>query len=297
MSRPDAAGSARLRREERGELGTRLAVAALGVPLCAAVVFAGGLAFAVGLGLLAAVAFREFAAMYASDPPRPFAGLGAAGAGLFPVVVLYGGLSGAWLLAVCLLMVFGAYGMIRVPVPERPLAAAGLTAFGSLYIGGLLSLGVLLREGWIPPAAAGAQVGRLEATLFFFYPVVVTWLADTAAYFGGRRFGRRKLAPVVSPNKTVEGAVAALLAGPLCALAYAGLLLEGWRLGGLGALAFGLVVASFAIVGDLVESALKRERAVKDSSNLLPGHGGLLDRLDSILWALPAAYLFFAALL
>lgn len=296
MSRPEAASSGS-RERVRGDLVTRLAVAAVGVPLCAAVVFAGGLAFAVGLGILAAVAYREFAAMYAGEPPRPFAAVGAAGAGLFPVVVLYGGLSGAWLLAASLLMLFGGYAMTRVPVPERPLAAAGLTSFGALYVGGLLSLGVLLRHGPIPAAITGNEVDRLGATLFFFYPVVVTWLADTAAYFGGRAFGRRRLAPVVSPNKTVEGAVAALLAGSLSALAYAAFLLAGWRLGAGVTLAFGLVVAAFAIVGDLVESALKRERAVKDSSNLLPGHGGLLDRLDSILWALPAAYFFFAALL
>lgn len=296
MSAPEAVSS-RSRERGRSELGTRLTVAAVGVPLCAAIVFAGGLTFAVGLGLLAAAAYREFAAMHADEGPRPFAGLGAAGAGLFPIVVLYAGTSGAWLLAAFLLMVFAGFGMARVPVPRRPLAAAGLTSFGALYVGGLLSLGVLLREGSLPAAIAIDGADRAGATLFFFYPVVVTWLADTAAYFGGRTFGRRRLAPVVSPNKTVEGAAAALLAGPVSALIYAAILLQGWRVDAITALLFGLVVAAFAIAGDLVESALKRERAVKDSSSLLPGHGGLLDRLDSILWTLPAAYFFFAALL
>lgn len=279
----------------RGDLGTRLLVAAVGVPLCAAVVFAGGLVFAAGLAALAALAYREFAVLYQTEPPRPFGAPGLVGAALFPPVVLYAGSSGAWILTILLLMSFGGWGMARIPIRERPLAAAGLTSFGTLYVGGLLSLGVLLREGSLPAGIAGGEPGRLGATLFFFFPVVVTWLADTAAYFGGRRLGRRRLAPVVSPNKTIEGAVAALLAGPCAALLYAMLLLPGWRIGPAGAALFGLVIAGFAIVGDLVESALKRERAVKDSSNLLPGHGGLLDRLDSILWALPVAYLFFAA--
>lgn len=296
MSGPDGPHPPSTRADDGGDLRTRLAVAAVGVPACAVVVFAGGLAFALGLGLLAAVAYGEFAAMHGRPGPRPFAGLGAAGAGLFPPVVLYTGLAGAWLLTALLLMAFGAYGMARVPISEKPVAAAGLTSFGALYVGGLLSLGVPLREGPLAAALAVGGVDRMDATAFFFYPVVVAWLADTAAYFGGRRFGRRRLAPVVSPNKTVEGAAAALLAGPVSAVAYAAVLPGDWSFGAPTAALFGLVVAGFAIVGDLVESTLKRERAVKDSSTLLPGHGGLLDRLDSILWALPAAYFFFAAI-
>ncbi|MFQ5679456.1 MAG: phosphatidate cytidylyltransferase [Gemmatimonadota bacterium] len=279
-------------RGSRGDLRTRLGVAAVGVPLSAAVVWAGGALFAVGLGLLAAVGYWEYAAMYRGSP-RPLVALGTVAAGILPVVVLYAGSSGAWILTAVFLMVAGAYGTARVPISDGPVAAAGLTVFGALYVGGLLSFGVPLREGPLAgfPGIYGDRVG---ATLLFFFPVVVTWLADTAAYFGGRTLGRRKLAPRVSPNKTVAGAVAALSAGPLVALAYGAVLLPGgWRLTPARAAAFGLIVALLAIVGDLVESALKRERAVKDSSRLLPGHGGLLDRLDSILWALPAAYFFF----
>lgn len=284
----------------RGDLRTRLAVAALGVPACAAVVYAGGIVFAAGLGLVAAVGYWEYVQMHRGGPVRPFAALGAAGAAAVPVAVLYGGGAGAWLVAAILLLAAGAYGMARTPIAEGPLASAALTAFGALYVGGLLSFGVPLREGPLSLPAGGAEgLGghRLGATLFFFYPVVVTWLADTAAYFGGRSLGRRKLAPVVSPNKTVEGAVAALVAGAASAVAYAAWILPaGWQLPVPRALGFGLAVSAMAIVGDLVESALKRENAVKDSSRLLPGHGGLLDRLDSVLWALPAAYLFFALL-
>ena len=282
------------------DLQLRIAVAALGVPLCAMVVFAGGPIFAVGLGLLIAIGYWEFAAMFRSQDARPFLLPGSVGAALFPLAVLYHGLPGGWVLGASLLMVYSALAMARVPIEDGPVKAAAITGFGALYIGGLLSFGVPLRED--PMVAGGALDGgavaeRLAATLFFFYPVAITWLTDTAAFFGGRAFGRHQLAPKVSPNKTVEGAIWALLTGPLISLAYATWLLPGsWHPGVLLAALFGLVVAGLAIVGDLVESALKRECAVKDASSLLPGHGGLLDRLDSLLWVLPGSYLFFVIL-
>lgn len=282
----------------RRDLRLRLGVAGVGVPLCALVVFAGGPLFAVGLGLIAGVGYWEYATMHRAGTPRALVNMGAVGAGLFPSAVLAFGLEGAWILATLLLMVLGAYGMMRIPIEEGPISRAAAAAFGALYVGGLISFGVPLRTGAVPghlPPADAVADGRLAATLVFFFPVITTWLADTAAYVGGRALGRRRLAPRVSPNKTVEGALAALATAPVVALVYSLLALpDGWRLSPLAALLFGLVVAGFAILGDLVESALKREMRVKDSSRLLPGHGGLLDRLDSILWALPAAYLFFA---
>lgn len=282
----------------RGNLHLRLLVAAIGVPLCAMVVFAGGLVFALGLGLVAALGYWELAIMYRSAGARPLVWPGTLGAGALPVAVLYFGGAGAWAVGALLLMASGGLSTARVSIREGPGTAAALTAFGALYVGGLLSFGVPLREG-APPSIVAEEtelaIDRLAATLLFFFPVVTTWLADTAAYFGGKALGRRKLAPEVSPNKTVEGAVAALIVGPLAALAYSTWVLPGgWDLRPGRSLLFGLVVAAAAIAGDLVESALKRETDVKDSSDLLPGHGGLLDRLDSLLWALPAAYFFYA---
>ena len=172
--------------------------------------------------------------------------------------------------------------------------AAACTTFGVFYVGGLLALGVPLREGGLLlPAGGDAGAGRMAGTLLFFLPIVITWLADTAAYVGGRALGKRPLAPRLSPNKTVAGAVCALLAGIATAVLYPRFLLpDVWVLDIVSTLAFGLVVTGLAIIGDLAESALKRECGVKDSSGLLPGHGGMLDRLDSILWAVPAALLF-----
>ncbi|HWX81727.1 MAG TPA: phosphatidate cytidylyltransferase [Steroidobacteraceae bacterium] len=120
-------------------------------------------------------------------------------------------------------------------------------------------------------------------------PLIVLWLvlmvcaADIGAYFAGRSFGRRKLAPRVSPGKTWEGALGGLLAAALVALSGA----EFFGLPPLGAIAFGCAVGIFSIIGDLTESMFKRAAALKDSSALLPGHGGLLDRLDSVTAAAP----------
>ena len=275
-------------------LRKRLAVAGVGVPLCWLLTYAGGVVFAAGLGAASALGYREFAAMMRGTGTRVLAWPGAVAAFLFPFAVLAGGLEGGGSYAAGLMLVFPALALATVGLPERPIRAAACTTFGVFYVGGLLALGVPLREGGLLLAPGGdASGGRMAATLLFFLPVVITWLADTAAYLGGRAFGKRPLAPRVSPNKTVAGAVCALLAGIATAALYPRLLLPDiWVLNLGSTLAFGLVVTGLAIIGDLAESALKRECGVKDSSGLLPGHGGMLDRLDSILWAVPATFLF-----
>jgi len=116
--------------------------------------------------------------------------------------------------------------------------------------------------------------------------LLIIWAADIGAYFSGRTFGRRKLAPQISPGKTWAGAYGALVAGVLVAM------LGGWLLGVSGAQLPALAVlaaltVSASIVGDLIESLMKRHAQVKDSGTLIPGHGGLLDRMDSVFAALP----------
>ena len=119
--------------------------------------------------------------------------------------------------------------------------------------------------------------------------LVLVWIADTAAYFSGRRWGRRKLAPSISPGKTWAGAAG----GVFGAAAYA--MIGGMYLSGAGwplYVALAVVLAALGIVGDLFESAVKRQAGVKDSGALLPGHGGVLDRIDSATAVLPVAALF-----
>jgi phosphatidate cytidylyltransferase len=124
-----------------------------------------------------------------------------------------------------------------------------------------------------------------------FFPLVVTWVCDTAAMFGGRTFGGPKLAPTVSPGKTWSGSTAGLVGGTLMAPLFGSLVLP--RVG-LAVPLWQLVVIAGVLsiigqIGDLAESLFKREAGVKDSSHLIPGHGGVLDRLDSLYFVVPTA--------
>jgi phosphatidate cytidylyltransferase len=155
-------------------------------------------------------------------------------------------------------------------------ARAGAVAFAGLYLG--LPLGAV--------AALRASHGP-EVVLLLLATVMAS---DTAQYYGGRWLGRRPLAPAISPRKTVEGCLAGFVAG-LATMAVLG----GWGLPSSPPLARGLLGATLVlsgVVGDLFESALKRSAGVKDASGLIPGHGGMLDRIDSLLFAAPIYYLY-----
>lgn len=273
-------------------LRTRLLVAALGIPLTVVVVYAGGWFFAAGLAALAGVGMDEFVRIYRGHGSRPFRVLGALGAALLPLLALAVSPEAAWLAGAPLLMLATGTAAARVPPREGPMTAAALTGFGALYIGGTLAFSVPLRET--------LASGRLEGTLLFFFPVTVTWLSDTAAYLAGKSWGRRQLAPRVSPNKTWAGAVAGVTAAVAVAGLYGELLLPvagGSAAPGLGpSLLLGLLVGGAGIGGDLSVSILKRECGVKDSSQLIPGHGGMLDRLDALLWVFPVTYFFLSLL-
>ncbi len=270
----------------KGDLRRRLLVAAVGIPASIILVYAGGVFLALGLGFLAAVGFWEYALMMRQTGHRPLLGVGILTAAALPIAVFHLGFALAWAVATLLLAAGSAAAILRLPPAERPITNAAVTLFGALYLGAMLSFGIPLREWFL--------TDRVEGTLLFFYPVVVTWVSDTGAYAGGKSFGRRQMSPTISPNKTMEGGIAALVAGPVAAALYGMWVVP--AAGGLFlSLLFGLFIAALAILGDLVESALKRECGQKDSSALLPGHGGFLDRLDSLLWAIPGAFLFFTA--
>jgi phosphatidate cytidylyltransferase len=121
---------------------------------------------------------------------------------------------------------------------------------------------------------------------WLFVAVALVWAADSGAYFAGRHFGRHKLSPRISPNKTVEGLVGGLVAGLIVALVFAPMAgATGAQLPAVALVA--LVAVGFSVIGDLFESLLKRHVGAKDSGDLIPGHGGVLDRLDGVLAALP----------
>jgi len=155
---------------------------------------------------------------------------------------------------------------------------------------------LMAAAGWIVLVPAWLAVSSLQArgALLLLMLLLVVWIADTAAYFAGRRFGRRKLAPQISPGKTWEGVIGAAVA----------VLVYGWAMGYVlepnaslqaraGLLVFVCILTALSIVGDLFESWIKRSAGAKDSGELLPGHGGVLDRIDSLTAAMPFAALYF----
>ena len=273
-------------------------------PLALAVVFAGGAALAALLAIASAIAAWEFFRIARAAGHAPLSDLGCALAGLFPLAVhaRYLGFVQPRIayLAVVLIVLFSVSIWAR-GVAGRPLGAVATTVLGTLYTGGLLSFGYAIRYhdyaaggthlGSIPIAAGGVLLGL---------PVILTWATDTGAYAVGRTIGGRKLIPSVSPGKTVSGAVGGLVASVIVTWIYVLFVLRpsaqlAMTTGGI--VLFGLVISLAAQVGDIFESLLKRESGVKDSSTLLPGHGGVLDRLDSLFFVLPVAHLMLGWLL
>jgi phosphatidate cytidylyltransferase len=178
-----------------------------------------------------------------------------------------------WLALVLITVGSGALAIsARAPI-EQGAAAVGLLAFGNLY--------------FALPAASLYRLRGFDPWVLVLLLAIV-WLGDSGAYYIGKTWGRHKLAPRVSPNKTWEGSIASTAAGLLAAAVW-----SYWRLGevdGWILLLAGLVSIA-AQIGDLVESLLKRGAGVKDSGQILPGHGGMLDRMDALLFAAPVMWL------
>jgi phosphatidate cytidylyltransferase len=271
---------------------TRTAVAAVGIPIALGAVFLGGWVLGGLLAACAALAAWELFRMAGLKGARPLSAPGAAGAAALVLAAAWipsAGLDNPLLPAVVVLLVLAAAtaAIWTHGVEGQPLLSVSVTVFGAAYTS-LLLFGLFLRH---LPGVESAWHG----TWLLMAPVVLTWLSDTFAYFAGRLWGKRKLIPRVSPGKTVAGAVGALVGTVPCAVAYTWVLAHwtSYTPSWLEAAAFGLAVSVTAQVGDLVESLFKRDAGVKDSGRLLPGHGGALDRFDSLFFTLPLGYAFF----
>jgi phosphatidate cytidylyltransferase len=262
------------RRRGRSETSARILAAIPAIAVALFLVIEGGIVFTLGMFVLGAVCLHELYSMYERARPARLAGFIAL-AGLL-AAAFYGDQFQVLLVAVAALpLVFG----LTLVQPRPSVGGIAVTLLGIYWIGFALAHAVMLRG---LPHGLGIVIDI----------AVGTFLGDTGAYLGGRMFGRRPLAPSISPNKTVEG----LLIGMLCAIL--GVWIAGryqeW-LPGTHALVLGLGVALVAPVGDLFESFVKREAATKDSGGLFGAHGGALDRLDAVLFAAVASYYIWAA--
>jgi phosphatidate cytidylyltransferase len=273
--RERAAASARKRtRKPRSDLNARVLTAIPAIAVALFLVLEGGPIFALGLLVLGGICLHELYSMYDRAHPVRLAGFIAL-AGLLGAA-LYGDQFQVLLVAVMAVpLLFG----LTVISPRPSVGGMALTLLGIYWIGFALAHAVLLRR--LPHGEA-----------IVIDVLVGTFLGDTGAYLGGRMFGRRPLAPTISPNKTMEGLAIGML------FAILGVWIAGryeeW-LPGTHALVLGLGVAIAAPIGDLFESFVKREAQTKDSGGLFGPHGGALDRLDAVLFSAVAGYYIWAA--
>lgn len=258
-------------------LSQRLATAAVGIPLLALVIWLGGYVLAVIVAVAVAIACIEIAAAR-SVAATPGALMGAVLAALLPLAAKAGDewFGGALALAV----LAPSIAFVFSPAPRVAVEPWLWSLATTFYFGLLASHFVLLRE--LP-----------DGREWLFFTVLAVWAADTGAYFVGRQVGNRKLAPAISPGKTVEGAIGNQVTGFAAVFALDAILGLGLTLPERLALGFALPV--IILLGDLAESALKRSLDIKDSSGLVPGHGGIADRMDSLVFAAPAVYYFLLA--
>jgi phosphatidate cytidylyltransferase len=234
-------------------------------------VIEGGLVWALAMFVIGVLCLSELYGMMERVRPANLAGFIAVAALL--LAALYGEPKHLVMVLVGAFPVTFGLALLR-PRRENVSWAIAVTLFGVLWIGLPLAHAVLLRE--------------LHHGMGLMIDVLVgVFIGDTSAYFVGRAYGRTPLAPLISPNKTVAGLVGGVV-GSTVAVWFAGLY-QDW-LSGTDALLLGLSIALVAPIGDLFESAIKRDLEIKDTGTLLGAHGGVLDRLDAAMFAAPAAY-------
>ncbi|AGB40663.1 CDP-diglyceride synthetase [Halobacteroides halobius DSM 5150] len=192
---------------------------------------------------------------------------------------IYFGFSSQQIIALLMLgLVIILLKQILIKLDKAVILTTATTYFGVFYMAGLFSYLTLLYN---------LQFETLQSSaIIIWLPILATWVTDTGAYFIGKSLGQNPLAPKISPNKTIEGAIGGVVSSILITILFSVYLDFGY----LSGIVLGTLIGTFAQLGDLSESAFKRDAQIKDSGNLIPGHGGLLDRIDSLLFVLPVAY-------
>jgi phosphatidate cytidylyltransferase len=271
----------------------RIGFAVIAIPLALGVVWYGGLPLAFVVALVAALAIKELFDLAARQGIRPARALGYVTAATLPPLT-YATLvsadvralltaSWAYLFAVWLVALLSWALLARLPA-EKPLEAVSVTLLGVAYTSALPTFLIVIRHSQFAERS-------WSAAWLVFFPLVVTWVCDTVAMFGGRLLGGPKLAPTISPGKTRSGAMMGVLGGLAVAPIFwagvfprTGMDISLWHL-----VTIAGVLSVVGQAGDLAESLFKRQAGVKDSSQLIPGHGGVLDRFDSLYFVIPAA--------
>ena len=278
------------------EMAKRVAFSLVAIPLVGWFAWTGGIVFAVFLAVICGFASREFYQLAIGSGSKPLWGHGVIMSILIPIAV-WARFRGIWTPPVSVVMLI-VLELLTVALWVRgsegkPLEVVGITLLGMFYTGGMMSFGYALRYHRF-------AVEPIAGALLVFLPLALTWGTDSGAMLFGRRWGKTPLMPSVSPKKTVVGAMGGLGVSIVVSVLFTRYALQPYgklTMSFAAAALFGLLVSAAGQVGDLVESMLKRQAGVKDSSNLIPGHGGALDRIDSLLFTLPVAFVLYNLLL
>lgn len=271
-------------------LTQRVAFAAIAIPVALGLVYVGGWALVLVVAIAAALGARELYGFARRQGVEPLERFGTLSAAVVPPLAYLNvrrdpGLEEwGWFLGGLWVILLLSVVLWRRRPTDHPLTVSAVTALGVLYPAGLAAFLIPIRH-----ATYGTQ--SWAGAWMVFFPLVVIWICDTAAMFGGKAIGGPKLWPAISPGKTwagsVAGAAAALIAVPVLnavVLERVGVALPLWQ-----GLVFAGILSVVGQVGDLAESLYKREVGLKDSSSLIPGHGGVLDRFDSLYFVLPVS--------
>ena len=270
------------------ELAKRVLFALVGAPLTIALIYFGGWVLAAALGAIAALGAWELCRMTRTAGNQPLDTVAIVIAACVPLMVhaTYLGVFHVTITIAVLIFLAITAGVIWARgTAGKPLVSLALTITGIIYPALVTYMYPIRYHDYVVDARAGTALVML--------PIALTWATDTGAYFFGRTFGKHKLIPSVSPAKTIEGAVGGVVVAVLFAWAYVLFALKPLAqlsMLPLGLTVFAILISVVAQTGDLAESLFKRDAGVKDSSRLLPGHGGILDRFDSLLFVLPVAY-------
>jgi len=267
-------------------LGIRVLVGVLVIPIVLALTYAGGLVFALFVGLLAGLGSYELYGMASRSEWRPSSMLGIAASVVLCLSFHFGHGSLPGLVLAALVLILLVERTARSS-REQYLGSLAVTLLGMVYCGWLLGFFIWLRNFEGSRFHAGPQL--------VYFVLVLAWSYDSVAYLVGSLVGRHRLFPGISPSKTTEGTVAGL-----CGCVAAALVSRATFASFLGygdAVILGVFIGVAAQAGDLAESMIKRSVGAKDSSNMIPGHGGFLDRFDSLLVAGPAFYFYVRAFL
>ena len=281
------------------ELLKRISVAVIGIPLAIFVILQGGIVFAISIMLISSFALIEYYKLTEKKEFKPNKILGLiVGLGLQITLFFQMNSSNMEFFLFIEILLFTIITLIFELFARKGNAVMNIssTISGPLYISLLLGTLILIRDFARIPIADdyfGSYIIKYGDMFFGYFVMsifVSVWVCDSAAYFLGKKFGKHKLFPAVSPKKSWEGAIAGFIASIIGMLVFMKLLIPEFPV--IHSLILGAIVGIFGQIGDLAESLLKRDAGIKDSSTILPGHGGFLDRFDSIIFVSPIFFIY-----